>query len=139
MVYPITASRGPISPEVPDEMSEAYIEACNVLPISAKASAALSRRCLHAFGYKVGAGDLAKEIDLLLNETDPKKVIPQSLHETVDAIRNFGNFGAHPATDKMALQIIDVDSDEAEWCLEILEQCFEHFYARPAATKAKKA
>src|SRR5258707_14979462 len=44
MVYPIGASRGPISPAVLPEIASDYIEACNVLPISAKASAALSRR-----------------------------------------------------------------------------------------------
>jgi Domain of unknown function (DUF4145) len=143
MVYPIGASRGPISPEVPDEIVDDYIEACNVLPISSKASAALLRRCLqtilHREGYKVGNGDLAKEIDLLLNESAPKKAIPQSLHDTVDAIRNFGNFGAHPINDKTSLQIVEVDDHEAEWCLQILEECFEHFYTRPAAARERKA
>jgi hypothetical protein len=38
MVYPIGASRGPVSPEVPAEIAKDYVEACNVLPISAKAS-----------------------------------------------------------------------------------------------------
>lgn len=143
MVYPFGASRGPVSSDVPTEIADDYIEACNVLPISPKASAALSRRCLqtilHREGYKVGSGDLAKEIDLLLNEPNPKKAIPQSLHDTVDAIRNFGNFGAHPINDKTALQIIEVDDHEAEWCLQILEECFEHFYTRPAAAKERKA
>src|SRR5262249_15004569 len=74
-VYPIGAARGPVSTEVPSEIAKDYIEACNVLPISTKASAALSRRCLqnmlHAHAYK--SKDLAKEIDLLLGETDPKR------------------------------------------------------------------
>jgi hypothetical protein len=118
-----------------------YIEACNVLPISPKASAALSRRCLqnmlHEGGYK--ARDLAKEIDLLLAETDPMKALPRKLRETVDAIRNFGNFSAHPIDDKTTLQVIDVEPHEAEWCLETIEELFEHFYVGPAAAKAKKA
>jgi hypothetical protein len=141
MVYPIGASRGPISPEVPSQIADDYIEACNVLPISPKASAALSRRCLqnilHASGYK--ARDLATEIDLLLNEADPKKAIPQRLRDTIDGIRNFGNFGAHPINDKTALQIIEVDDHEADWCLEILEECFEHFYVGPAIARERKA
>ncbi len=80
-VYPIGANRGPVPPEVPKKIAEDYIEACSVLPMSAKASAALSRRCLqnvlHAHGYR--ARDLAKEIDLLLDETDPKKALPYKL------------------------------------------------------------
>jgi hypothetical protein len=142
MVYPIGASRGPISPEVPSEIADEYVEACNVLPISAKASAALSRRCLqnilHSKGYKIGSGDLAKEIDLLLNEADSKKAIPLRLHTTIDLIRNFGNFSAHPIDDKTTLQIIEVEDHEAESCLDILEECFEHFYVGPAAAKARK-
>jgi hypothetical protein len=142
MVYPIGASRGPIAPEIPSEIADDYIEACNVLPISAKASAALSRRCLqnilHGSGYKVGSGDLGKEIDLLLNEIDTKKAIPLRLRTTIDLIRNFGNFSAHPIDDKTTLQIIDIEPHEAQSCLDILEECFEHFYVGPAAAKARK-
>jgi hypothetical protein len=35
-VYPVGASRGPVPPEVPPNIADDYIEACNVLPISAK-------------------------------------------------------------------------------------------------------
>ena len=140
-VYPSGTYRGPVSPEVPTEIAADYTEACIVLPFSAKASAALSRRCLqatlHGAGYR--GRDLNAEIDLLLNETDPKKAIPARPRVTVDSIRNFGNFSAHPINDKTALQIIEVEPEEAEWCLEILEECFEHFYAGPATVKARKA
>jgi hypothetical protein len=67
---------------------------------------------LHAAGYK--AKDLSKEIDLLLNETDTRKALPHKLRETVDAIRNFGNFSAHPIDDKTTLQVIKVEPHEAE-------------------------
>jgi hypothetical protein len=140
-VYPMGTNRGPVPPEVPPDIAKDYIEACNVLPISAKASAALSRRCLqnmlHAAQYR--AKDLAKEIDLLLDEPDPRKALPHKLRETVDAIRNFGNFSAHPIDDKTTLQVIDVDPEEAEWCLEVIEELFEHFYVGPEMAKAKKA
>jgi hypothetical protein len=45
-VCPIGANRGPAPADVPNNIAQDYIEACNVLPISAKASAALARRCL---------------------------------------------------------------------------------------------
>lgn len=141
MVEPTTTSRGPISVHVPAFISQDYNEACEVLPISPKASAALSRRCLQNILNSLGyiAKDLAKQIDALLNETDPRKALPLGLHQTVDAVRNFGNFSAHPIDEKTTLQIIDVDPEEAEWCLEILEEMFEHFYERPAVAAAKKA
>jgi len=139
-IYPVGANRGPVPPEVPTHIGQDYVEPCRVLPFSAKASAALARRCLQTIlreqGYK--ARDLAKEIDLLLNETDPKKGIPQSLRLTVDTIRGFGNFSAHPVTDITTLQIIDVQPEEAEWCLETIDEMFQHFYVRPAQAKARK-
>jgi Domain of unknown function (DUF4145) len=92
---------------------------------------------IRADGYK--ARDLAHEIDLLLNETDPMKALPRKLHETVDSIRNFGNFAAHPTDNKATLELIDVEPHEAEWCLETIEELFEHFYLGPTAAKAKKA
>jgi hypothetical protein len=54
-------------------------------------------------------------------------------------IRNFGNFAAHPNENKATLEIIDVEPSEAEWCLETIEELFEHFYVAPAVVAAKKA
>jgi hypothetical protein len=92
---------------------------------------------LRAHGYV--ATDLAKEIDLFLNESNPAKVAPLTLRTVVDSIRNFGNFSAHPITDVTSLQIIDVEPAEADWCLEILESLFLHFYVEPAMAAEKKA
>ncbi|WP_315810493.1 MULTISPECIES: DUF4145 domain-containing protein [unclassified Bradyrhizobium] len=140
IIVPKGATRGPAPPEVPVDIVRDYLEACDVLPISAKASAALARRCLQAMlrsaGYR--AKDLAKEVDLLLNEPDPKKALTHQLRETVDAIRNFGNFSAHPIDDKTTIQVIEVEPHEAEWCLDVIEELFQHFYVGPAKAKAKK-
>jgi hypothetical protein len=126
--YAVGANRGPVSGDVTERIAQDYIEACNVLPISAKASAALSRRCLQhmlrSHGYS--ARDLTNEIELLLNETDPLKALPLRLRKTIDAIRNFGNFAAHPNEDKAMLEIIDVEPHEAGWYLEIIEELLEH-------------
>jgi hypothetical protein len=136
-VHPIGSNRGPVPAEVPKAIATDYVEACGVLPTSAKASAALARRCLQAMlnanGFKGAA--LEKQIERLLNA----KVLPTHIQSTVDAIRKFGNFGAHPINDKTTLQIIDVDPEGAEWCLEILEALFDHFYVAPEAAKKKKA
>ncbi|MGJ4928164.1 DUF4145 domain-containing protein [Bradyrhizobium sp. HKCCYLS2038] len=140
-VFPSGANRGPVPKEVPSEIAQDYVEACNVLPISPKASAALSRRCLQhmlrTHGYT--ARDLAHEIDLLLAETDPVKALPLRLRSTIDAIRGFGNFAAHPSKDRATLEIIEVEPHEAEWCLETIEEMFQHFYVGPAIANAKKA
>jgi hypothetical protein len=45
----------------------------------------------------------------------------------------------HPTEDVTTLEIIPVEDDEAEWCLQILEDMFEHFYVRPAEAALRKA
>jgi len=140
-VFPVGSSRRPPPTQVPERLTRDYSEAAAVLDVSPKAAAALARRCLqtilHDHGYK--EKDLAKEVQALLNESDPAKVVPQSIRDTVDAIRNFGNFSAHPITDVTQLQVIEVEPHEAEWCLEIIEELFQHFYVRPAEAAARKA
>jgi hypothetical protein len=92
---------------------------------------------LHDHGYN--ARDLANEVDLILAETDPQKALPQRVRSAIDAIRNFGNFSAHPTKDTVSLEIIEVEEHEAEACLETIEELFEHFYDGPALAKERKA
>ena len=126
-------------PNTNEKHLTAYHAACRVLDLSPEASACMSRRCLQSIlweqGYK--QQNLAKQIEALLGESDPKKVLPADLHHCVDAIRNFGNFGAHPIDDITTFQIIDVESEEAEWCIEIAEQLMEHYFERPRIIERK--
>lgn len=140
-IIPKGTARAPVPPAVPASIAADYDEAALVLEFSPKASAALARRCLQnvlsAQGYT--GRNLVAQVSAFISETDPTKVAPQSLRDTVDAVRNFGNFSAHPIDDKTTLQIVDVEDHEAEWCLDILDELFEHFYVRPAEAAAKKA
>ena len=139
LAYPRFPKRKPIGDAVPETLRADYIEACNILPASAKASAALSRRILQAIlndqGYK--SDTLYQQVDSVLKEGSPGKVLPSSIRGTIDAVRNLGNFAAHAITDKSRLQVINVDADEAKWCLEIIEALFEHYYST-ASAKGKK-
>ena len=45
-IFPLGSSRGPTPTDVPKPIAKSYEEACLVPPLSPKASAALSRRCL---------------------------------------------------------------------------------------------
>ena len=132
--YPRLEARKAMSVEVPESFKVDYLEACNVLSVSANASAALSRRVLEAVlrdqGYS--GGSLENLIDCALSESSTQKVLPQNVREIIDAVRNLGNFAAHPIPDKSRLEIIGVEPDEAEWCLEIIEALFEHYYGKPS-------
>jgi hypothetical protein len=140
-VYPTGSNRSPVSADVPKPIATDYNEAALIIPYSPKASAALSRRCLQAILREAGYSqkDLAVQIDAVLAETDARKALPTGVHSMLDAIRNFGNFSAHPITDQTTLQIIDVEDHEAEYCLDILDALFDHYYTRPKEAQRRRA
>jgi hypothetical protein len=136
IVLPRVASRPPPPPEVPDPFAQDYREACLVLADSPKASAALSRRCLQAIlREKAGVkpSNLSREID----EAMPQ--LPAYLAGAIDAVRNVGNFAAHPIKSDSTGEVVDVEPGEAEWLLDVLEGLFGFCFVEPAALAEKRA
>ena len=123
-----------VPPEVPENISSEYNEAALVLQLSPKASAALSRRCLQAVLREQGypQRDLAQQIDAVL----PR--LPGYIAPNVDAIRNIGNFAAHPTKSQASGEIVDVEPGEAEWNLDVLDELFDFFYVQPELAKQKR-
>ena len=138
--YPPFPSRKFALDAVPEAFKADYVEACKVLPVSAKASAALSRRILQAILSNQGytGKDLFQQIESVLEEESLAKALPLSIRQTIDAVRNLGNLAAHKTTDNTGLQVIDVDHDEAEWCLEIIEALFVHYYGTPSTKDRRR-
>lgn len=137
-VYPFGSSRPNAPVEVDTHIAQDYNEACLVISLSPKASAALSRRCLqNILREKAGVkhGNLMKEIEQVL--ADPK--MPSYIIESIDAVRNVGNFAAHPQKDQISGDIIDVEPGEAEWLLDVLELLFDFYYVQPEIAKKKRA
>lgn len=138
MVYPKGVSRSPVPADVPETIAVDYREACLVIADSPKASAALSRRCLqHVLRTAAGVkpSDLAKEIQQVLDEGK----LPTHLADSIDAVRNIGNFSAHPMKSTTTGEILPVEPHEADWNLEVLESLFDFYYVQPAATARKRA
>jgi hypothetical protein len=136
-VRPFASSRPPVPPEVDELFAKDYYEACLILSFSPKASAALSRRCLqNVLREKAGVkkNDLSNEIQQILDS----KFLPSHLSESIDAIRNIGNFAAHPLKSTSTGEIVDVEIGEAEWLLDVLESLFDFYFVQPAILKAKK-
>ncbi len=138
LARPKMMSREPIGPEIPEDISADYYEACMVLDDSPKASAALSRRCLqhllreHA---NVSPGNLADEIQQVIDSNQ----LPSHLAESIDAIRNLGNFAAHPIKSSNTGEILPVEPGESEWNLDVLESLFDFYFVQPAILKSKRA
>lgn len=137
LVRPKAIVRGPIPKEVPEKYAEDYKEACLVLADSPKASAALSRRCLQNLLREVAG---VKPLNLVneIQEVIGSGKLPSHLSESIDSIRNIGNFAAHPNKSEKAGEIIDVEFGEAEWSLEVLEDLFDHYFVQPAKLKARR-
>jgi hypothetical protein len=136
-IRPFGTNRPPCPPEVLDHIADDYKEACIVLPFSSKASAALSRRCLQNLlrdAAKVKHSDLSKEIQEVIDSGK----LPSHLVESIDAIRNTGNFAAHPAKSLNTGEILPVEPEEAEWNLDVLESLFDFFYVQPAIVAKKR-
>jgi hypothetical protein len=137
IVEPKSISRTPTPKEVPEPFASDYKEACLILADSPKASAALGRRCLQSIlreKANIKKSDLSKEIDQVLDS----KQLPSHLAESIDAIRNIGNFAAHPIKSTNSGEIVDVEAGEAEWTLDVLEGFFDFYFVQPALIAKKK-
>lgn len=137
LVHPKGSNRPPVPPQVPQKLADDYVEACIVLPDSPKASAALSRRCLQNLlreVAKVKPGNLADEIQQVIDSGIPSYIV-----EVIDAVRNIGNFAAHPLKSEKSGEILPVEPTEAEWNLDVLEALFDFYFVQPAIVKKKRA
>lgn len=137
MVRPKGVSRAPVPVEVPSDIVDDYEEACLVLSDSPKASAALSRRCLQNLLRKaagVTPGNLIGEIQQVLDSGK----LPSSIAENIDAVRNIGNFAAHPSKSNSTGEIVPVEPHEAEWNLDVLELLFDFYFVEPARARARR-
>ena len=64
--------------------------------------------------------------------------MPSNISEGLDAVRVIGNFAAHPIKSKSSGEIIEVESGEAEWNLDVLEALFDFYFVQPEILRLKK-
>lgn len=108
------------------------------MPISAKASAALSRRNLQAI-LRDKAGAMKRDLDDQIDELIDGGKVPSYIADGLHAVRNIGNFAAHPIKSKSTGEIVPVETGEAEWNLDVLESLFDFYFVQPALTAKRKA
>lgn len=138
IAYPKGAAARPVPPEVPNPYRQDFVEACEVLSISPKASAALSRRNLQAIirdQAQVTGKDLNVEIQTLIDSGK----LPTHISEGLHAVRQIGNFAAHPIKSTSTGEIFDVEVGEAEWNLDVLELMFDFYFVQPTIAVKRKA
>jgi hypothetical protein len=137
LIRPKIANRPPVPSEVPPEFANDYKEACLVIDDSPKASAALSRRCIQSI-IRSHLGIKRKDLNQEIQEVIDNKLFPSDILESIDAIRNIGNFAAHPMKSNSTGEILEVEPNEADWNLDVLEMVFDFLFVRPALIKKKR-
>jgi hypothetical protein len=135
LAYPASRSR-PTPAGVMDPYKQDLLEACKVLQDSPKASAALSRRCLQMV-LRDKAGTKSKDLYDQIEEVAGK--VPSHIGESLHAVRNIGNFAAHPLKSTNTGEIVEVENHEAEWNLDVLELLFDFYFVQPAIAAKRKA
>jgi len=126
-----------VAPEIPDEYADDFVEAAAVLPLSAKASAAVSRRLLqHTIREK--AGIKKRNLDDEIQALTDSNTLPADLGHDLDALRTLGNFAAHPIKSTNTGEVVDVEPGEAEWLVEVLEELLDFYFVRPAVRETRR-
>lgn len=135
-IYPYRRSVS-LPPELPAKYSDDFRQALLVLDLSPMASAALSRRILQNIlrdEFNLQPSSLAKEIDAFIALPN----IPSRLKDDIDAIRNVGNFAAHPLKDTSTREIVTVEPGEAEWLIDVLSSLFDFQFIEPKRSQERK-
>lgn len=79
-------------------------------------------------------GNLADEIQQVIDSGK----LPSHLTDSLDAIRNIGNFAAHPTKSTSSGEVVEVETGEAEWNLDVIEALFDFYFVQPALLKKKR-
>jgi hypothetical protein len=137
-IYPVNKANRQIPSDVPESYRQDFIEADLTLPISPKASAALSRRIIQAL-LRDKAETKAKDLYAQIEEVIASKALPSYIADDLHAVRNVGNFAAHEIKDKSTGVIIDVKPGEAEWTLDVAEAMLDFYFVEPAKAAKRKA
>lgn len=131
--YPITD----LPAEMPAGIDRDYREAVAVRDRSPRAAAALLRRCLQA--TLIHAGNVTEKASLADQIEEALPDLPGYLADDVDAIRNVGNYAAHPLKSEDPERLLEVEEDEVEWLLEVLLRLLDFYYVSRPRSEERRA
>lgn len=114
---------------IPKPIIEDYNEACDIVNLSPKASATLSRRCLQGMIHDVWNIKL-KNLNQEITALKPK--IELQVWNAIDSLRQIGNIGAH--MEKDVNTIVSIEPNEAILLIKLIEYLFQKWYIEPKET-----
>lgn len=136
LVWPFLGQRK-APPDVPSHIAKDYVSASRLVNVEPNASAALSRRCLQELLREV-AGTTKRDLADQIQEVLDSGTLPSQLADNLDAVRNIGNFAAHLSKSQATGSIVETESEEAEWNLEVLEGLFDFYYVQPEKNRRRR-
>lgn len=121
----------PSDPKLPPEVPPEYREAATCLAIGCHlASMTMSRRVLQRCLKQQGFSE--KTLEKQIDAAKADGTIPKRYHSLADEIRKYGNIGAHPDDDNLAL----ATAENAQHLLEFVNLLIHEFYELPAKADA---
>ena len=139
LAFPRSIQRDPPPVQVPEEFTKDYLEAALIINDSPKASAAISRRLLQHLLREKAQANQRNLVDAIQHVIDEGS-IPSHISESLHTLREIGNFAAHPTKSTNTAEVIEVEPGEAEWCLDVIDALYDHYFVVPdKARQAKEA
>ena len=140
LVYPATANQISAAYKVvPVNLRNDFQEASAILHLSPKASAAISRRILQDVLSSAGYTEatLYAQLTSTLDQMDTSRILPEHIRKYIDVVRQCGNMAAHPMKDATTGLVIDVELEEADWCLDLVKALLDFYYVLPEESNRK--
>jgi Domain of unknown function (DUF4145) len=129
IVRPREGASRPIDPIVAPHYRRDFAEAVDILNRSPRMSAVMSRRILADLLAEY-AGMKDWDLDGRVQKVMNDKSRPLEVRQNLEHFRRIGDFGAHTKKDDQDV-VIEVDSEEAEWLLDLVERLFVYFIVTP--------
>ncbi len=132
--YPKYASVRNLPNIIPNNYLSLFKEAEQVMQISPRSSATLSRFLLQGLFHeelKIKKGNLEQEIQAFSERAD----VPSKLGSMLQVMRKIANFAAHPKKSTNSNEIIDVNKGEAEIMLDLIYEVFDYVFIKPSQQK----
>jgi len=129
-VYPKFIAGRILEEGIPERYVHEFREAEQVLEVSPKASATLSRYLLQMVLHEE-LSIKKKNLEEELNELERQQIVSTKLVKMLQVFRKVANFGAHPKKSTNSNEILEVAKGEAEIMLDLLEELFDCVFVKP--------
>lgn len=140
VVFPVASTRQKTSPvvrQLDGVLAQDYDEAVSCEPLSLQAASCLLRRCASHILIDKCEAPKNQTLGQQIKHARDNGKLPEHISEQVDGVLNHGNQSAHPWFDESG-EILKVEQQDLDWCFEIVQLMFDHYYIEPQKRAERK-